>query len=158
MKYYLESPDYIDEGLVSHTPNFYNESIFLAGSIIGNINWQESVAFDLGKYFHVFNPRRMLSTTESLEERNIGTDWEYYYLRKVKNILFWFNDETVAPITLFELGAALERNNQNLYIGCHPKHKRINEIRHQVSKFGYFVQEHIEDLLHTVKFDVGKIL
>ena len=156
--YITHAPHYMDEEIISKTPNFFDDSIFVAGSSIGSRDWRNPVCRELGKIMHVFNPSRDSFSYKNPEEieikTEIQTEWEYYYLHKVKNVLFWFDDETLAPIALFELGAALERNNQNLYIGCHPDYKRRYDVQYQVSKFGHYIQYTIEDLIDSVETSV----
>jgi len=57
-------------------------------------------------------------------------EWEYEMLRKVDFIIFRFTPETLNPITLFEYGAALERNAK-LFVSVHPDYKRKADIEIQ---------------------------
>ena len=54
--------------------------------------------------------------------------WEYRYLRHASAVLFWFAPEIHCPITLFELGGALERSAP-VFVGCHPDYARRDDVR-----------------------------
>lgn len=152
MKQYIEAPQYSVEvdRLVQ------DECIFLAGSITGAHDWQRELAetkvqhtinyeirsrggFDilpvnedicLLDQFNVFNPRRANydSLNPALELEQIT--WEYHCInKKCGHILFWFAPETLAPITLFELGSALNTHiHSRIYIGIDPEYKRKNDV------------------------------
>lgn len=105
--------------------------LFLAGGITGCPDWQATVRQALESSAVVLlNPRRANFdvTDPTASEKQIT--WEHKYLRRATAILFWFPCETLCPIVLFELGAALERN-QPLFIGCHPDYKRREDVRIQ---------------------------
>ena len=150
MKNYIEAPDYsLDIACLKPSDN-----LFLAGSITGAHDWQKEMAFKkhdifvldhniesatdkdirLVDYFNVFNPRRANfdASDPNVEKNQIA--WEYYCIHNCRNILFWFAPETLAPITLFELGSALNtHNHENIYIGIDPEYKRKNDVIIQTS-------------------------
>ena len=109
------------------------KNLFLAGSISGAVDWQAEIAPDLCKHCNVFNPRRANYTEytelDPLMEREQIT-WEYFHINKVcGKILFWFSNETLAPITLFEYGKALATfDRKNIFVGVHPEYKRKNDV------------------------------
>jgi len=130
---YIEAPQYSVE--ISKLPAHVN--IFLAGSITGAQDWQKELAYaNLRDYpriidlFNVFNPRRANynALDPALELEQIT--WEYHCIHeKCEHILFWFAPETLAPITLFELGSALlTHDNSKIYIGIDPEYKRKNDV------------------------------
>jgi hypothetical protein len=108
------------------------KSIFLAGSITGAWNWQEEIMRKLIGTLNVVNPRREIFNVfdKNVEKEQIS--WEFHKLREVKNVLFWFSHETLAPITLFEYGSALERylkgDLTNIFVGIHPDYQRKNDV------------------------------
>jgi len=51
-------------------------------------------------------------------------------LKSADIIIFWFSGATLCPITLFELGAALERN-QKIIVGIEPNYKRKIDVEVQ---------------------------
>jgi hypothetical protein len=130
---YIEAPQYSVE--ISKLPAHVN--IFLAGSITGAQDWQKELAYaNLRDYpriidlFNVFNPRRANynALDPALELEQIT--WEHHCIhKKCEHILFWFAPETLAPITLFELGSALHTHDHSkIYIGIDPEYKRKNDV------------------------------
>ena len=129
---YIEAPNY--SVLIDRLPP--RECLFLAGSITGVGDWQSRIlkhkrleGVGLLDLFNVFNPRRadFDATQKGVEHEQIT--WEYHCIHKCERILFWFAEETLAPITLFELGSALNTHRVgNIYIGIHPDYKRKNDI------------------------------
>lgn len=58
--------------------------------------------------------------------------WESTYVRDSDSIAFWFGRETLCPITLFELGSALERGTQMLWVGIDLKYARKVDIEERL--------------------------
>jgi len=107
-------------------------SIFMAGSISNSKDWQEELAelLNIEKEFWLINPRRDdfdISKKEMSEEQ---IDWEFKYLNESDAVLFWFAEETLAPITLYELGK-LSMSKKPLFIGCHPNYQRKFDVEYQ---------------------------
>ena len=124
---YVEAPNYSVE--IDRLPN--NECIFLAGSITGAPDWQAEAALELRHSYNVFNPRRkdFDVTAKDVEKQQIT--WEFHCLDKCDNILFWFAEETLAPITLLEYGKMLvkaKQGNKKLFVGVHPNYARRNDV------------------------------
>lgn len=122
---------------VATNDNLERRLIFLAGGITGCGDWQTSIInlIDVkvngsGKDICLLNPRRKEFDVNKPLMTKDQIDWEYKYLRLAKEIVFWFPQETLCPITLFELGAALERS-QKLYIGCNQDYKRRSDVEYQ---------------------------
>jgi hypothetical protein len=131
---YIESPNdycYRSQGLAT--------SIFLAGSITNAKDWQKTVYASIRNANGVvYNPRRENFDINNPKDSRIQIEWEFEYLRKADIIVFYFSHETVAPITLFELGAALERNShedirnqQKILIYCEPEYSRKSDVKIQ---------------------------
>lgn len=148
---YIEAPDYNLEIARLH-PNGNN--LFLAGSITGAQDWQKELAFKkydifelddniesatdkdirLIDYFNVFNPRRANFDVNDPSVEKEQITWEYHCIHQCRYILFWFAPETLAPITLFELGSALNTHeHKNIFIGIDPLYKRKNDVIIQTS-------------------------
>lgn len=107
------------------------KSVFLAGGISNCADWQNEITKALSDLeITIFNPRRKNFDTTIQEETKKQILWEYEMLRKADYIIFRFTPETLNPITLFELGAALERN-QKLFISIHPEYKRKADVEIQ---------------------------
>lgn len=128
----ITAPNYID--FLDLRRKSSKPDLFLAGSISGARNWQADAAKELQEYYNIFNPRRenFNSLIPGVEDEQIT--WEHYYLENIDNILFYFSDETVAPITLFEYGCYLELKDEfqwhkkNLFVAVHPEYPRKNNV------------------------------
>lgn len=132
---YIEAPN---------NDNIENEeTLFLAGGISGVWNWQDELIKSLQEFNHltVLNPRRenfeIFKNNSNFKESTIQIEWEYKYIRLAKQVVFWFSYETVQPIALYELGAAMERNNQKIIVGCDERYSRLFDVRIQLSLKGY---------------------
>ncbi len=106
------------------------KSLFIAGGISGCSNWQQELIQLLrDEKITILNPRRnKYEDYENIEEEQIS--WEHIHLRKADAISFWFPNETLCPITLFELGKALMLNKK-VFIGVDPKYKRKSDVEIQ---------------------------
>lgn len=126
------APDYI-------TPIIADPSIFLGGGISNAKNWQPIVISDLEEENCViYNPRRNSFDLKDESMNNVQVEWEYKFLHFADILVFYFVSETVCPITLFELGAALERNVQSaspqkIIVYCEPGYTRTFDVNKQVS-------------------------
>lgn len=132
---YIEAPNY------EEIQN--KESVFLGGGITGCFHWQNEVVDSLKEFDHltVINPRRSgfeeFKSTAHFAESKKQIEWEFKYLRLAKQVVFWFSYETVQPIALFELGATLERGNQELYVGIDENYIRKFDLEVQLNLKGY---------------------
>jgi hypothetical protein len=112
--------------------------LFLGGGISNAKNWQPIVIKDLlSEKCIIYNPRRESFdlTDESVNHQQV--EWEYKYLHESDILVFYFVSETVCPITLFELGAALERNVQSsapqkIIVYCEEGYIRTFDVLKQV--------------------------
>jgi len=157
---YIEAPNYSVEDARLDP----KECLFLAGSITGAENWQKELAFaehhDFGKMrlidrLNIFNPRRENydHLDPKLEQKQIT--WEYHCIHHCKYILFWFAKETFAPITLFELGSALNTHDHSkIFIGIDPEYKRKNDVITQTRLRNKYLSNRIvfskEDLVEQI--------
>jgi hypothetical protein len=95
--------------------------IFLAGSIeMGTAEkWQDRFCKDLADYdVVVLNPRRDdwdSSWVQSINDSQFfrQVTWEQDWMEEADIVVFFFDPQTKAPITLMELGITLGRLNQN---------------------------------------------
>lgn len=121
---YIEAPD--------ESISRYKNKLFLAGGITNVQDWQSKVVKDISDLdITVFNPRRSNFDMSNKEDTEIQIKWEWNRLREATHTLFWFSHETIQPITLFELGSALERNAHLLFIGCEPRYERALDVKTQ---------------------------
>jgi nucleoside 2-deoxyribosyltransferase len=106
--------------------------IFLAGTITGaKKDWQKQITESLKDFdIVVFNPRRDKKPEDEEGIREQIT-WEYNMLRQADLVSFWFSSETVAPITLFELGVHTALNKP-VVIGMDPKYPRRFDVEVQM--------------------------
>jgi len=137
MKNYIEAPHFSLD-VARLTPD---DCLFLADSITGAHDWQKEMVFkkyfpypSLIDVFNVFNPRRVDFDASDPNVEKEQITWEYHCIHHCNHILFWFAPETLAPITLFELGSALNTHqHENIYIGIDPQYKRKNDVIIQTS-------------------------
>jgi hypothetical protein len=129
------------------------KSLFLAGGISSCPNWQEEVAKALSKIeLTIFNPRRKNFDVLNPAETEAQIEWEYHRLRQADYIIFHFSAATLNPITLFEYGAALERE-QKLFVNVHPDYQRKTdiEIQTRLKRPEIVLTYSIEDLVKQFK-------
>lgn len=125
----IVSPDLVNE-------KSGNKKIFLAGGISNCPDWQDYVANELKKKLKnvdIINPRRKIWDDER-KDSSVSLDqivWEKNYIDSADYILFYFPKDTLCPITLFELGAALY-TKRIVSIGIEPGYQREFDIRTQV--------------------------
>jgi len=127
-KHYIECPQKHDgSGL----------TIFLAGGISNCGDWQQTIAQKLIKEcpaLTIYNPRRKDFDVKDPNATPFQIAWEHDHLRKSSAILFWFPNETLCPITLYELGTWTQlslRTGTKIFVGCDPKYQRIEDVRVQ---------------------------
>ena len=125
---YLEAPNYLKPGEIKD----WERTVFLAGSISNARNWQIEAKEKLLSHFHVFNPRRENYNNFDPNEERTQITWEFNHINLSTIILFYFSEETLAPITLWECARAIENAKytpwKRIYICIHPNYKRKNDI------------------------------
>jgi hypothetical protein len=108
-------------------------SVFLAGSISDNANWQARLAKQLaGADVTVLNPRRHEFPVGNRAEERRQIEWERRHLARASMVAFWFAPPTLCPIALFELGACCE-SGMPLVIGIDPKYALKFDVSVHVS-------------------------
>lgn len=140
---YIEAPEAYD----GHEP-----SLFLAGGITDCPDWQKEMVAQLQDLpLVIFNPRRSHFPQHSnIESEQI--EWEYTYLRKATAISFWFPEETLCPITLYELGA-WSMTNKKIFLGVHPHYQRIQDIQIQTGlvRPDIALAQTLEELIRSIR-------
>ena len=130
---YREAPHY-------YVPGPYTDQrskIFLAGGIQGCPDWQREVLQELHDADAiVFNPRRKVFpdvAAASEASCRVQICWEFTHIAESDIILMWFPEESVCPITLYELGriTALYSDTKKLIIGTHPSYPRRVDVKVQ---------------------------
>jgi len=117
------------EALTTYNGN--KKSLFLAGGITNCPDWQTVVAEWL-KYEDIvlLNPRRKKFPINNPDAARKQIIWEYKHLRTASAILFWFPEETICPIVLYELGA-WSMTGKPLFVGIHPNYLRKRDVEIQ---------------------------
>jgi hypothetical protein len=106
-------------------------SLFLGGGISNCLDWQSIMKGLLeDAALTLINPRRSDFDVRdaSMTEEQIA--WEHEMLREATAIMFWFPDETLCPITLYELGA-WSMTQKPLFVGTHPDYQRKVDVIYQ---------------------------
>lgn len=127
-------------------------SLFLAGGITGCPDWHAEVLAQLSDLpLVVLNPRRAQFPQEEAAIRE-QIVWEHTYLRKATAISFWFPQETLCPITLYEFGA-WSMTNKKLFAGTHPHYQRIQDLRIQtaLTRPDISLVESLDALIHDIR-------
>jgi len=146
------------------------DTIFLAGGISNCPDWQSDVIRMLDDKLErhdilVINPRRIGDLARDTNDAVEQIKWEIAYIKYTMYFLFWFPEETVCPITLFELGkiAQMLSNEQSDYngtdyisIGIHPNYSRKLDIETQLPyilpdiQFQYSLEDLVDDIIEKV--------
>lgn len=153
-------------GIYLEPPNNYQygsykslDWIFLGGSITGAKQWQADVSKQLLPFYNVYNPRRVNYDFKNPDIEREQISLEFKWLKKCGNILFYFAPETLAPITLFELGKELGKfelaqscfdsnPKKKIFICIHPDYQRKNDVLIQT-------ELSCPKLLKTITFDLN---
>jgi hypothetical protein len=125
-------------------------SVFLAGGITGCLDWQATATQQLLPHADVLNPRRRIYVSGGDEyERQVA--WEYSHLRRAGIILFWFADEAIQAIALYELGA-FAASDKPIVVGAHPGYPRRTDVVLQLShaRPGLIVHSSLESTIEAV--------
>lgn len=141
-----------------------DDFLFLAGGISNCPDWQSDICERFKEYkgnLTIFNPRRIGDLAKDNDEARKQILWEHHYLNESFNILFWFPEETVCPITLFELGKYAQHFKNMytypedfLFLGIHPNYSRKFDLEIQIPLMipKIEIQYSLDDLFeHTVK-------
>jgi len=105
--------------------------MFLAGGITDCPDWQRDLVLELhSTNLTVYNPRRANFPIGDPSAAQEQIAWEHERLHVADAVSFWFPCETLCPIVLFELGAALERH-QHLVVGVHEQYPRRQDVEVQ---------------------------
>jgi hypothetical protein len=125
-------------------PHWYSEAsdiLFLAGGITGCPKWDLEVIDGLKDQedLLVITPRRLDFDTSNPNMALEQIRWEFRDLNNASVISFWFPEETLCPITLLELGKALQKSVAqssmfsalDVVIGCHPNYARRVDVVEQ---------------------------
>jgi hypothetical protein len=134
--------------------------LFLAGGITGCPDWQSDIVKELKECSVViFNPRRRTFDVNDTSAREQIT-WEFDSMNVSDIILFWFPQETLCPIALYELGRYnVNSEDYSIVIGTHKDYIRREDVviqtelatRNAVNKSGLTVHKSISECVTVVK-------
>jgi hypothetical protein len=138
-------------------PNAYEKvnnerSIFLAGGITDCPDWQSEIIRLLAHTDVVLlNPRQKQFPIHDPDAAKKQIHWEHQHLRKADEILFWFPQESICPIVLYELGA-WSMTDKRIYIGVHPHYPRRAdvEIQTQLTRPEVRIDYSLEELARQI--------
>jgi hypothetical protein len=108
-------------------------AIFLAGGITDCPDWQQYVISNLEREtdLALINPRRENFDVTDPECEKFQIAWEHRHIMAAHIMIFWFPEETLCPITLFELGKCVALQKE-MVVGCHPGYKRRTDVIEQL--------------------------
>jgi hypothetical protein len=147
-------------------PTLYR--LFLAGGISGCPNWQADLCerfktTEGGECVTIFNPRRKGDLAKDSNAARDQILWEHHHLMEARQLLFWFPEETLCPITLFELGKYVQYYSRlyntatttpadHLFIGIHPNYQRRFDLEIQLPLMVPDIKIHysLDDLFNAV--------
>lgn len=140
---YIEAPQ-------EYNGNGY--SVFLAGSISDDRNWQSQLFNSLrNTCVTIFNPRRKdFPIGDRIEERR-QIEWERRHLARANLVVFWLTAPTLCPIALFELGACCE-SGAPLVLGIDSNYALKFDIRIHLSlrRPDVNVHDSLDDLARSI--------
>lgn len=129
MTYIYNAPD--RPGMTPQVP-----TLFLAGSIENGTaeKWQNHVITELsGLDLVIYNPRRDENFTwEQTYDNPLfreQVEWELYFLKRAEIVLFYFDPNTKATVTMLELGLTLGRGKQNIFVCCPDGFHRSGNVK-----------------------------
>lgn len=134
-------------------------TIFLAGSIeMGKAAfWQNQMCEELVKIPDriIFNPRRPdwdSSWKQSVDEPKFveQVEWELDYLTNAHIVLFYFDPNTIAPISLLELGLVRGRFKNEIIVCCPDGYFRKGNVDIFCKQFFTPMVNSLEEMLDYV--------
>ncbi|MEW6210443.1 MAG: nucleoside 2-deoxyribosyltransferase domain-containing protein [Acidobacteriota bacterium] len=107
--------------------------LFLAGGITDCPDWQSRMVDELSATrWTLLNPRRKSFAIDDPVAAEFQIRWEHARLREASDILFWFPQEAICPIALYELGA-WSMTAKPLFVGVHPLYPRRRDVEIQTA-------------------------
>lgn len=117
--------------------------LFLAGGISNCPDWQKELCDSLSQYegeCYIINPRRVGDLARTGEDAKIQIKWEIDMIHESSYFIFWFPEESICPITLFELGKITEMlagdnfiyGETQICVGIHPNYQRKMDLEIQL--------------------------
>jgi len=150
----LAPEDYVKTGL----------TIFLAGSIHPEPNWQASLTVMLDPYpITILNPYR--SDWDSSWKEDISfapfaeqVNWELRGLEEADIIVVFFESNAPAPITLMELGLCVKNETKRIVVACEEEYWKRGNVQLTCARYGIEVLDTFEELEKKIKTVVEECL
>ncbi|KAF3005899.1 hypothetical protein E8E13_009494 [Curvularia kusanoi] len=141
------------------TPTYRDHSIFLAGSIeMGKaIQWQKEMVKWLSPLaITVNNPRRgKWDPAATQEAKNEGFRaqvlWELAALEKADVICFFFDADTISPVTMMELGLWVGKQPDKVVVCCNKAFWRAGNIHLVCERYNVPCVETFKELVVLIK-------
>jgi len=159
---YVEAPNDVSPAEISNG----RHSLFLAGGITGCPDWQAELRQLLEPIEHlvVFNPRRRNFPISDPSAAEAQIAWEYKWLSKANDVLFWFSRGSDNPIVLFEYGKELGRKGRpgfayrQLFVGCDPEYSRRKdvEIQTRLAARDIVIASSLKELVAQINFHLER--
>lgn len=140
-------------------PTPHPVSVFLAGGITGCPDWQSEMIKRLeDEPVTIFNPRRPVWDMNDRTATRTQIAWEFHALKMASLVLFWFPEETLCPIALFELGKCLGRK-QKILVATHHRYARRTDVYEQLEleDYPYLLGESLEWLAPRAKQQIDNL-
>lgn len=149
-----------------NAPEYWNSeshgfgfSIFLAGSIeMGAAeNWQNKVIKELSDTdVIVFNPRRPdwdSSWVQSIDNPDFykQVNWELDHIEAASIIMFYFDPNTMSPITLMELGVVAQDISKEIFVCCNEPFWRKGNVDIICKRNNIKMYASLNDMIKAVK-------
>lgn len=151
MSYVITAPD-------RDVPEVCRLLLFAAGGITDCPDWQREATdmfADVDDYLALVNPRRPTFNVRDPNAAPEQIQWEHDMLRRADGIMFWFCEEALQPIALYELGA-WSMTTKPLFVGAHPNYPRRLDVIHQTRLIRPEVRVHdsLLALVESIKADL----
>lgn len=145
-----------------HNYDYDNETvtIFLGGSIEMNSaeRWQERIASDLvGEDVVLLNPRRDDWDSAWKQDPTPGTPfyeqviWELDAQDCADLLVYYFDQSTISPITLLELGSYGYAEPEALVVCCPPTYFRYGNVKIFCDRHDIYMVESYDELIAYLK-------
>lgn len=154
------------------SPNAFRDKqgvkVFLGGSIeMGKaIDWQKSLVKDLDdEPIIILNPRRKdwdASWEQSIKNKNFRkqVEWELNALDAADIVVFYFDPNTMSPITLLELGIQAEQaqyqSDKSVIVCCPDGYWRKGNVEIVCKRYGIKLVKDYDALLKAIKKTIAR--
>jgi len=136
-----------------------SKAVFTAGSIdMGKaINWQETLvkAFENDKRVTFWNPRRddwdsSWKQDITFKPFNEQVTWELKALEEADIIIFYFDPNGQAPITLLEFGLFANDQSKDIVVCCPKGYWRKGNVDIVCERYGIETCDNIEEVIEWI--------